>query len=140
MYIRANNSSGGGGGSAPELIWENPNPTSATGFIGQTIDENATGWKSGKTLADYDGFIIAAVDYYTMSSRKRTTSYLIKDVTGMSVVGALYSPVLPYVDSSAVPSRSLSYNNGIVIGNCSGGHVYIVPLYIWGVKGTLTET
>lgn len=139
MLVRMQTNSGGGGVSAPELIWENPNPSSSSGFSGQTIDENATGWKSGKSLADYDGFIIASVDYYTMSSKKRTTSYLIKDVTGMSVVGALYSPVLPYADSSSVPSRSLSYSNGIVIGNCSGGNVYIVPLYIWGVKGTLEE-
>lgn len=138
MLVRASSGSGGGGGSSePELIWANPNQYSA--FASQTVDPSTSGWVSGKSVSDYDGFIIAYIDYaYNQPSRRVGMAYIDKDVTGMADISARYSAVLTYTTGEAVSPRHVTMAaNGITF---DGSGLYIVPWYIWGVKGVLSNT
>ena len=133
MLIKADMYAAGGGGSAPELIWVNPSPTSA--FSAQTITENTSGWVSGKRLADYDGIII--LGQYDLSHTGKIFTYFPKNVptfvsdfnyrfffsSGPTATGAQGRPM------------TLS-DAGIVINSGELG----IPLYIWGVKGVLSNS
>ena len=132
--FRCASGSGGGGGSAPELIWENPNKT--TSFSAQTVNESSTGWVSGKHYADYDGFIIAACNHAT-SALLLSLNY-ITDVSSLTDISSMYKPYLMHPESAIYRAVEL-LSNGISIKSCASGDTYIIPYYIWGVKGELSE-
>lgn len=124
--------SSGGGGSAPELVWVNNSPTSS--FSAQTINESTTGWVSGKHVADYDGFII--LGQYDTSHNGQTFTYI-------PVSTPTFAPTLNYryfasasSSDNGAQGRQVSFSSGIVIGSNNS----TIPLYIWGIKGTLSNS
>ena len=140
MYQRAGTSSGGGGGSAPELVWVNPSQYSVE-FPQTTIDESNSNWISGKVFSDYDGFIIATLDvYYNQASRKVGLSYIAMDLSECSDVEARYSAVLRTTSADTAFRSVTVSSNSLTIGACSSGNLYIIPWYIWGVKGALSNS
>ena len=135
MFQRALSNSGGGGGGtlAPELIWVNPSPTSA--FSAQTITENTSGWVSGKRLADYDGIII--LGQYDSSHYGKMFTYFPKNVPTFAsdFNYRFFFPANSTGNTAQGRPMTLS-DAGIDVGSRELG----IPLYIWGVKGVLSNS
>ena len=138
---------GGGGGNAPELLWVNPNISNLAGvsFAAQTINENSSGWVSGKQLSDYDGFIFGTLfnssDYNT---RGANLGYVTRDVSSLAT--PFPNNYVPCIVARNVPNGTANHvrnitisSSGLDISTSTGGDTTCVPMYIWGVKGDLTN-
>lgn len=138
----------GGGSSAPELIWANPNLPNLSGktFAAQTLTESSEGWVSGKHIADYDGFIIlthySAEDLSGSPTRGETFTYLPATTPSYAInLNNRFWASAANNSTTTGAGRTFEVNNGLVIGGASaGGAGFCLPLYIWGVKGALSNS
>ena len=119
----------GGGTSAPELIWANP--TKVQQFLPQTINENSSGWVSGKHFSDYDAFIIASVNYY--SGPVSLVMNYITDASALTDISSLYKKAITHYNAAPYRDITLS-SSGIGFAACNTGNAYMIPYYIWGIK------
>ena len=147
MLIKMETSGGGGGASAPELVWANPSlPNLAnTTFAAQTLNESSSGWVSGKHVADYDGFIVlthyTAENVSSSSTRGETFTYIPASTPTFAPTYNNHAwGVAANNTTTAGSSRTFEVNNGIVIGAGTGGNNFCLPMYIWGVKGSLSNS
>jgi len=147
MIVGMETLSGGGGSGAPELVWVNPNVSNMEGvsFASQTLNESSSGWVSGKSIADYDAFIIATV-YNTSSytGRGACLSYVANDVSALAAPFTTnYVPIATARNTSSgntVYARNVTLSSSGITFDSSGGDSVNVPMYIWGVKGALTTS
>ena len=100
---------------------------------------------SGKQLSDYDGFIFGTLfnssDYNT---RGANLGYVTRDVSSLAT--PFPNNYVPCIVARNVPNGTANHvrnitisSSGLDISTSTGGDTTCVPMYIWGVKGDLTN-